>query len=387
MKINRKARLIAFYLPQFHPIPENDAWWGKGFTEWTNVVKAKPLFKGHYQPWIPADLGFYDLRVPETRISQAELAEEYGIEGFCYWHYWFAGKRLLERPFNEVLKSGVPRFPFCIGWANDSWTGIWHGCPDRMLIEQTYPGRKDEEAHFYALLEAFSDERYIMIDGKPVFLVYKPYKLPEPKRFIDHWNELAIKSGLKGIYFIGNAQTMEWVPEQYGFDALIPHNPGLTQHKYFSYPIYFANKVFEKLNEKKARDYIKKLFPKPDIILKARSYIKKLFPKPDIILYKDYIKYALPKLRIDFDEYPCVLPNWDNTPRCGINGYVLHNSTPELFRIHLKEAIQQVAHRSPEKRIIFIKSWNEWGESNYLEPDLKFGRAYLEVCKDEISLK
>ena len=169
-----KARLIALYLPQFHPIPENDQWWGKGFTEWTNVAKAVPMFSGHYQPRIPADLGFYDLRVPEVRMAQAEMAAEHGVEGFCYWHYWFAGKRLLERPFNEVLKSGEPKFPFCLAWANQTWTGIWHGAPDRILIEQTYPGIKDYESHFYALLDSFIDERYIKIDGKPVFVVYKP---------------------------------------------------------------------------------------------------------------------------------------------------------------------------------------------------------------------
>lgn len=366
-KKSRRARLIAYYLPQFHPIPENDEWWGKGFTEWTNVARANPLYRGHYQPHIPADLGFYDLRVPETRIAQAELAREYGIEGFCYWHYWFGGRRLLERPFNEVLKSGEPKFPFCLGWANDSWSGIWHGCPDRILMEQTYPGRMDEEAHFYALLEAFFDERYIKIDDKPVFLIYKPYRLPEPNRFIEHWNDLAMKSGFKGIYFIGNARTMDWVPEKDGFDALVPHNPGLTFHKYFNFSQTALDNVLKKLTDKNVKELL-----------------KDTFRRPDIYEYEDYIKHALPELRKDFDEFPCVLPNWDNTPRCGIRGQVLHNSTPELFGIHLREAIQQVSHRKPEKRVIFVKSWNEWAEGNYLEPDQKFGRAYLEVCKEEI---
>src|SRR5208283_1156501 len=168
------ARLIALYLPQYHPIPENDEWWGKGFTEWTNVVKAKPSFRGHRQPHIPADLGFYDLRVPETRIAQAELALEYGIGGFCYWHYWFGeGKKLLEKPFEEVLKSGEPDFPFCLAWANESWTGVWHGSPDKVLREQTYPGSNDDEAHFYYLLTAFRDSRYLKVDDRPIFYVYK----------------------------------------------------------------------------------------------------------------------------------------------------------------------------------------------------------------------
>jgi len=367
-----KVRLIAFYLPQFHPIPENDEWWGKGFTEWTNVAKATPLFRGHYQPHIPADLGFYDLRVPETRIAQAEMAREHGIEGFLYWHYWFAGKRLLERPFNEVLKSGEPKFPFCLGWANDTWTGIWHGCPDKILIEQTYPGKKDEEAHFYTLLNAFGDERYITVDGHPVFLIYKPHMLPEPKRFIDHWKELAVKEGLKSIYFFGHAQTMQWKYEESGFDAMVPHNPGLTLHHafdYFNSKRNFPDNVCLKLTKRKVKDFY-----------------KHVFSRPDVFLYKDYIKYALPELRKDFDEFHCVLPNWDNSPRCGVNAFIFHNSTPGLFKKHLREAIEQVAHREPEKRIVFIKSWNEWAEGNYLEPDQKFGKAYLQACKEEVYL-
>ena len=364
----RRARLIAHYLPQFHPIPENDEWWGKGFTEWTNVTKAKPLFEGHYQPILPSELGLYDLRVPETRIAQADLAREHGIEAFCYWHYWFNGKRLLDRPFQEVLKSGEPDFPFCLGWANDSWTGIWHGCSDKILIGQTYPGPKDEEAHFYALLTAFNDKRYLKIDGKPLFLIYKPYMLPDPNRFLDHWRNLAVKEGLKGIYFVGNARTMDWIPEKDGFDALSPHNPGLSVFHVFIPNDDFVKRIWGK-------QFPGKTFKNP--------YLKH-FPGPDIMLYEDYIKIGLPPLRKDFDEFPCVLPNWDNTARSGKQGWVFLDSTPELFRQHLREAIEQVSHRPPEKRLVFVKSWNEWAEGNHLEPDLKFGRGYLEACRVEV---
>jgi lipopolysaccharide biosynthesis protein len=187
----KRARIVAYYLPQFHPIPENDKWWGRGFTEWTSVARAKPLFRGHYQPHIPADLGFYDLRVPETRIAQAEMASEHGIEGFCYWHYWFAGKKLLERPFEEVLKSGEPNFPFCLGWANHSWTGIWDANPNRKLIEQTYPGTKDHEEHFRHLLQAFIDPRYITVDGKPLLILFRPYEILACKHMTDLWRVLA----------------------------------------------------------------------------------------------------------------------------------------------------------------------------------------------------
>jgi hypothetical protein len=374
-----KARLIAFYLPQFHPIPENDKWWGQGFTEWTNVAKAKPLFPGHYQPNVPADLGFYDLRVPETRIAQAEIAKEYGIEGFCYWHYWFAGRRLLERPFNEVLKSGEPNFPFCLGWANETWTGIWHGSPNKILMEQTYPGLEDYEAHFYAILEAFCDSRYIKIDGKPVFIVYQPAKLPEPKTFTDYWRELAAKSGLKGLYFIGVAWNQLWVPPHHGFDASVIINPDYPRDNLSSRIRLISPETLSNL----IRHEIYKISNKYISLEKKPSNTPP--PIPIVYSYRKAIKYAFLKDDLEFENYPCIFSNWDNTPRSGVRGRVFYGSTPELFRIHLKEALEKVDEKTPEKRIIFIRSWNEWAEGNYLEPDQRFGKAYLKVIKDEIS--
>ena len=362
-----KARLIAFYLPQFHPITENDQWWGKGFTEWTNVAKARPLFSGHCQPNVPADLGFYDLRVPETRIAQAEMAQAYGVEGFCYWHYWFAGKRLLERPFNEVLKSGSPNYPFCLAWANQTWTGIWHGAPNRILIEQTYPGKDDYEAHFHALVDAFTDERYIKVDSKPMFIVYNPYELPDPKRFTDLWRELAVKAGLKGLYFIGQLDNRPWSPEQNGFDAAFTDVVSIIKRKMNGYYNGFAG--YTCLMTKKVMNRIRSRIP-IDALSRATTYS-----------YADVVKVALPELNSAFDHYPCVIPNWDNTPRSGTNGLVFQNATPELFKQHLQTAVGQVAHKAHEKRLVFIKSWNEWAEGNYLEPDLKFGKAYLKAVK------
>jgi len=361
------VRTIAFYLPQFHPIPENDNWWGKGFTEWTNVTKAKSLFKGHYQPQFPADLGFYDLRIPEVREAQSELAREHGIEGFCYWHYWFNGRRILERPFNEVLFSGKPDFPFCLGWANESWTGIWHGCSDRVLVEQTYPGTKDEEAHFNSLLPAFTDSRYMKVAGRPIFFIYKPHLLPDSKRFVEHWRELALKSGLKGIYFVGNTNLKKWDYGQDGFDAMTLHNPGATAHPYFNRP-----------HRRIVKSFCRKI---GKIFSESLGYS---LSGLNTMSYKEYISRALPNPCAKREEYPCVVPNWDNTPRCGIGGYVLRGATPELFEQHLRQAVAQMAHRPPEKRIIFIKSWNEWGEGNYLEPDQRFGRRYLEACKSVV---
>lgn len=363
MNDQRQVRLIAFYLPQFHPIPENDRWWSKGFTEWTNVAKAKPLFPGHHQPNIPGDLGFYDLRVPEARAAQADLARQYGIEGFCYWHYWFAGKRLLEAPFQEVLQSGEPDFPFCLGWANQSWTGIWHGQPEKMLIEQTYPGEKDDISHFYSLLEAFSDKRYIRVDGKPLFVVYMPGLLPDSPRFTNLWNELAIKAGLQGIYFVGIAD-YAW-SQTPGFDGYTYHLPGT-----------FINAIPER-----KLDAVLKKIGRYNIDSYLRGYLK----LPRIVRYSTMIRHALSPIQFDARQYPCILPNWDNTPRSGLQGLVLLNSTPELFRVHLREALEMVRHHEHDHRLIFIKSWNEWAEGNYLEPDLRFGNGYLEVIQEETS--
>ncbi len=357
------ARLIAFYLPQFHPIPENDEWWGRGFTEWTNVVKAKPLFPGHYQPHIPADFGFYDLRLPETRAAQAEMAAQYGIEGFCYWHYWFAGKRLLERPFSQVLNSGEPKFPFCLAWANQSWTGIWHGQPNRVLIEQTYPGEKDYVDHFYAVVEAFCDPRYICVEGKPLFVVYMPSLLPNPIAFTNVWNNLAVKEGLKGIFFVGIADA-PWPANYVGFDGYTYHLPGTYVN---ILPKSTLDRAVKRLTGYGLDSYL-------------RSYLK----IPKIIRYSAIIKHAFGAFTFSENQYPSLLPNWDNTPRSGLYGLVIHQSSPELFRIHLRQAIQIVQQRDPEHRLVFIKSWNEWAEGNYLEPDLRYGYGYLQVIKDEL---
>jgi len=355
--MSNKTRAIAFYLPQFHPIPENDEWWGKGFTEWTNTAKAKPLYRDHYQPHVPADLGFYDLRLPEARIAQADMAREYGIEGFCYYHYWFAGKRLIERPFNEVVESGEPDFPFCLCWANQTWTGIWHGAPNRILIEQTYPGKKDYEAHFNSLLSAFQDSRYMTVEGKPIFLIYGPTELPDAKEFSDYWRELAVKAGLPGLFLIGINHNDKWQPEPDGFDA----------------------SMLQKLPPKTKNIPLRYLLRKLDQLRKGYNLT--------IYDYKEIMHSFLRKEKAKHLEYPCVIPNWDNTPRSTLNGLVLHNSTPELFRQVLKQAITKVADEQPEERLIFIKSWNEWAEGNYLEPDLKFGKAYLDVVKEELKIK
>jgi hypothetical protein len=380
------ARLIAFYLPQFHPVPENDRWWGKGFTEWTNVAKARPLFRGHYQPRIPADLGFYDLRVPETRVAQAALARAAGIEGFCYWHYWFAGKRLLERPFNEVLKSGEPDFPFCLGWANQTWSGTWHGAPNRILIEQTYPGREDSTRHFHALLQAFHDPRYIRVRGKPLFVIFNPSELPRPSEFIELWQSLAQENGLPGIHFVAHVafHDQPYDHRSIGFggalaaDAYGVHHTNVWQRSLAWYGVQNGQSSALKSS------LLQPVALGRAAYLIAQKYFRRLLSKPRVFEYAEAIRYFLTNVGPETDSYPCVLPNWDHSPRTGSRAIIMHNSTPDLFRVHLRQALRLVAGRSFEDRIVFVKSWNEWAEGNYLEPDLRFGHQYLDVVREEV---
>jgi hypothetical protein len=344
-QVRAKARVIAFYLPQFHPIPENDAWWGPGFTEWTNVARARPLYRGHVQPHLPADLGFYDLRLPDVRMKQADLAQRHGIEGFCYWHYWFGGRRILERPFEEVLMSGTPKFPFMLGWANQSWSGVWHGHPERVLIEQTYPGPADHERHFRYLLRAFEDRRYIRVEGKPAFYVYRPREVPDLLEMTTLWRRMAREAGLPGLYLIA-----EWKRGSLeGFDATVQVNlPPLDLHG-----------LLKRFQRRLRRGLV-------------------------VYDYEHWLPRFVTEAARRLDVHPCVIPNWDNTPRSGRGGMIMAGSTPELFRLQVRRACGLIAEKPPEHRLVFIKSWNEWAEGNYLEPDRENGIAYLQALAAEI---
>jgi hypothetical protein len=355
-----RARIIAFYLPQFHPVPENDEWWGKGFTEWTNVARAKPLFRGHIQPRFPSELGYYDLRLPEVRLQQAELAKAYGIEGFCYWHYWFEGRRILERPFSEVLASGQPDFPFCVGWANQSWTGVWHAAPDRVLIQQTYGGEADARQHFQQVLPALVDPRYLRIDGYPIFFVHQPRDLPEPQTFTRLWREWARAEGLPGMFFLGDGDA-DWDPHAYGFDGTVISNPWRVI----------------RYRERRPMDSVLAH------VLRGRDsewLLRRFVGWPTRVPYTEVLRHALAP-RIMQSQFPSVLPNWDNTPRSGRNGIVITHGSPELFFEHLDAAIRSVEDRPLAQRLVFLKSWNEWAEGNFVEPDDLHGRSYLEAIE------
>jgi lipopolysaccharide biosynthesis protein len=345
----RPVRLIAFYLPQFHPIPENDEWWGEGFTEWRNVAKADPQFTGHYQPHVPADLGFYDLRLAETREQQAAMARNYGIHGFCYYHYWFNGKRLLERPFEEVLASGKPDFPFCLCWANDPWSRRWDGREDELLQAQTYSG-EDDLRHIEALIPALSDPRAITVEGKPVFLVYRGRHLPHAAKTIRLWRKKVRDAGLPGIHLIAveTAWDLGWDATAAGFDAKVLFQP-----------------QFGRL-----------------ITHASHNGTRHAVAGKDRLQVYDYRAAVAELNRIEpvrYRRYETVVPGWDNTARVGENAVVLHESSPEAYEQWLRRAVDRARRNPPDHRLVFLNAWNEWAEGCHLEPDVRHGLAYLEA--------
>lgn len=351
------ARFLALYLPQFHPIPENDEWYGKGFTEWRSVASAKPLYLGHYQPHIPADLGFYDLRLKDTVLEQVSLAKEYGVDGFLYWHYWFGnGKQLLEGPFNEMVRDKSIDFGFAAAWGNASWDKKQWGAKgqNKRLIEQQYLGREDYTAHFYSLLEALKDPRYIRIEDKPIFVIYRPLDSKEIPEMIRVWRELARKEGLKDIYFIGHdliGKNKTKILDA-GFDAVYDDNMLNIHHS------------------------------KPKGLKGLWTLMRTYLHIPTAFNYKDAVRYMI--LKDDYTEnvIPTVIPNWDHTPRTGTKNIMFKNCEPKYFKWLVGEAIKAIQNKDEEHQIVFIKSWNEWGEGNHMEPDMRYGRGYLKALKE-----
>ena len=358
------------YLPQFHPIPENDDWWGRGFTEWTNVTKAKPLFKGHYQPHLPADLGFYDLRLEETRRAQAELAKQYGIYGFCYYHYWFHGKRVLEQPFMEVLESGKPDFPFMLCWANENWTKAWDGLEKDILLEQKY-SEQDDIDHIRSLIPAFKDPRYIKVDGKAVFAVYRSSKLPDAKATITRWRMEAKKQGVE--LYLSRMESFGETGANYledGFDAAINFEPLGNK----------INKVRDEIESAALRNKFSYWYLKYKLssASKRESLLYKLRNE---ICYNEYVDHAKKNPPVNYKLYPGVTPMWDNTPRRKTKYFLFKDSTPEKYQEWLESEIEKFEPFSEQENFFFINAWNEWGEGNHLEPCQKWGLQYLEATK------
>ena len=356
-------RLLAFYLPQFHPIPENDRWWGKGFTEWTNVARARPIFPGHYQPHLPADLGFYDLRLPEAREAQASLAREHGIGAFCYYHYWFGGKRVLERPFNEVLASGRPDFPFCLCWANENWTRTWDGCERDVLLAQNY-GPDDDVAHIRTLLPAFADPRYLRINARPLFLVYRVEDLPDPAATARRWREAAKAEGIGDLYLVtvenprGGGMTKPVMPAEIGFDAAVQFAPNVRA---VSPPARFTPRWFW-------------------------HRVRRRVTSHHFDNYAALVTHMAGQPAAGYKRFHCITPGWDNSSRRRRGATIFLGATPTRYEAWLDTMWQRTVEEfSGDERLLFVNAWNEWAEGNHLEPCQRWDRAYLEATRRAVT--
>ena len=363
-------RPIAIHLPQFHPFEENNEWWGTGFTEWTNVTKAKPLFANHYQPHFPADLGFYDLRLEESRLAQEALAKEYGIYGFCYYHYWFNGKRLMNEPLDRKIINLKEDLPFMFCWANENWSRRWDGNEQEVLIEQKY-SEEDDLNHINFLLPILKDDRYIKVNGKPVIVIYKPNVLPNIQKTLQCWRETAKNEGLE-LYLCHMvfSHTQGWEHLVDGFDATVDFEPFGIRRK----------SVFQEISDCQNSTQ-KGFFKKLKELVFGQEALKNLNKLP----FK-WMGENLKSLKdIDFKIYPSLVPGWDNTARRGDNPtLILEDSNPRYFENWLKQICNDFTPYSKDENFIFINAWNEWAEGNHLEPDQKFGRQYLETLKKVI---
>jgi lipopolysaccharide biosynthesis protein len=368
MEINNgdgKIKVIAYYLPQFYPCEFNDKWYGKGFTEWTNVGKAKPLFPGHYQPRVPADLGYYDLRIPVIAEQQAELAREAGVFGFCYWHYWWGeGEKLLNMPAERMLNSGKPDFPFCFGWDNGNWyKKKWDKdkSKDELIMEMKYLGDQDIIDHFYYCMPFFKDVRYLRYDNHPLFQIYNPLMMPDVNHFMSLWNKLLKENNISdSFYFIGVAKKNC----EYG----ILKNLGMT-----AITFGMGCRTGEDLSNFWALQ-----------MKRVKLHAWEIFHFPYVMDYKRVIRYIWDdKYDNNEDVLPMIIPNWDHTPRSGGRDRIFVNSTPENWGRLVLKVFSKVNIKT--NKVVMLKSWNEWGEGNYMEPDLKHGKGYIKELRKVLS--
>lgn len=345
------ARAIAFYLPQFHPIPENDLWWGAGFTEWTNVTRARPNFAGHDQPRVPSELGYYDLRDRGVLARQTSLAREYGIHAFCYYYYWFDGRRLLDRPVEEMRVSGEPGFPYCLCWANENWTRRWDGADDDILIASV-PSRENDARLIRDLLPHFRDPRYVRVGGRPVFAVYRIGKLPDAAATTVLWREICLREGVGEIYLcaVNSYDTPD--PTRLGFDAAIAFPPHRTPTPSINDAVDLVNSDFR------------------GTIVDYRQFVVDTLAAPS------------PRHRL----HRAVMPGWDNTARRQNHALTFIHASPELYEVWLAETVARTLRENPPgERLVFINAWNEWSEAAYLEPDARYGRQFLLATKRALS--
>jgi lipopolysaccharide biosynthesis protein len=363
-------KTIAFYLPQFHPIPENNLWWGAGFTEWHNVSAARPMFRGHRQPQVPGALGYYDLRCDETRHEQAELAKSSGIDAFCYYHYWFGGKQLLETPLNKMLDDKGCDMPFCLCWANETWSRAWDGNESEVLIQQAY-SEEDDRKHAEYLVQIFKDSRYLKSEGKPVFIIYRVGKMDDPARFVQILDEAARSEGFPGVrvFAVRNfaCDVDDNTLHSYGIEDIVDFQPNNTEYprrSLFGKGVRFLQRCWNSLARKAG-------LPQVNSVLRLK--------------YNDVSRNALALYgTLGQNHYPTVFPNWDNSPRRKA-ATVIQNDNPEDFARWVSKAASIVRKRPERNQFLFVNAWNEWAESAHLEPERKYGDAFLKAFKEGIS--
>jgi len=373
--MSNQSKIIAIYYTQLHTINENDEWWGGGFTDWKNVRKAVPLFDGHNQPRIPINSKYYDQSSVETIRQQVKLAKQYGIYGFCHYHYWFDGTQLLETPTNLLLQNKDIDFPFCLSWANESWSRQWDGRDHDILIKQTHPPTIESwSKHFDYLINAWTDERAIKIDGKPVFVIYRPQKIDEIKSMLDYWYERAKERGLKGIYYV--------FQKQYALsdDACLKSFDAEFQFQPFE-AINSSGYSQGAANRQRIRSFVDGL---PAIV---QNFIWSLWAsnkkKYTIHQYDRVWKQVISNSTVSAaNVFPGAFIDWDNTARYGNRATIISGASPERFKYWFHQLVENMSSRPDNVNYIFLNAWNEWAECAYIEPDEKYGHAYLEAIKD-----
>ncbi len=376
MELNTKVKLIAFYLPQYHTIPENDEWWGKGFTDWVNVKKARPLFQGHYQPRVPLNGFYYDLSSKEALRWQIDIAKNYGILGFCHYHYWFDGRQLLETPTNIMLQSKDLDFPFCLAWANSTWSRRWDWDENaqNVLIKQTHvPEKKKWLEHFNYLIKAWTDPRAIKIDGKPIFLIYSPHTINQVGNLLDFLRSKAVEYGLSGLYIIA-MQQFKFINKNFlrYFDAIVLFQPSVAM-----FVPGEDDRLLSKISVERYLRSLPKWLMKPLKRFRNKFSYKLNFHDYDA-LWKKLLNYQSDTSLMTF---PGAFIDWDNTARYGKRARIVRGANPEQFEFWFKQLVQKVASKPENERLIFINAWNEWAEGTYLEPDEKYQYQYLESVK------
>jgi Glycosyltransferase WbsX len=382
MNLTDLVKVIALYFPQFHAIPENDEWWGKGFTDWNNVRGAKQQFAGHYQPRIPLNNNYYDQSQLNVLAWQQDIAKRHGIYGFCHYHYWFSGKQMLETPTNLMLAHGELDLPFCLAWANETWSRRWDGLDHHILIQQKHdPDPVQWTAHFEYLFKAWSDDRAIKIDGKPLFLIYRPHRIDAIGRMFDHWRTLARERGLPGLYLVAIKQY------EYPHPEILDHFDATMHFQPFEalYSPDYANPDGIESATRRALQPLRRL---PEPLLDIARAIKARFKKK--LEFYDYesVWQQILKVERDRPQLPCfpgAFMDWDNAARYKERARLFKGASPERFAHYFKQLVAQTTTRPHPENHIFVNAWNEWSEGTYLEPDERYGYRYIEAIRDALT--